>query len=256
MEYTISKLARLSGVSTRTLRYYDEIELLNPNRINSSGYRIYGQEEVDLLQQILFYRELDFSLEEIKKIIQGKNFDIEQALKHHHIQLIHEKKRLEKLIQTVEESLQAYKGERKMTDKEKFEAFKKDQLRQNEEQYGEEIRQKYGNKIVEQSNQKFAGMNKGNYQSIEQLTENLNNKLAEATKENNPASELGQGVAALHQQWIKHSWPEEYYSEEKHYDLSLMYIEDPRFKAYYEKIAPGAAEFLNQALKIYLNINE
>ena len=256
MEYTISKLARLSGVSTRTLRYYDEIELLNPNRINSSGYRIYGQTEVDLLQQILFYRELDLSLEEIKQIIHGDNFDIERALEHHHNQLIHEKKRLERLIQTVEKSIQAYKGESKMTDKGKFEAFKKDQLRQNEDQYGDEIREKYGDKAVDQSNKKFAGMTQESYQSLEQLTQELNNKLAEATTESSPESELGQEVAALHQQWIKHSWPEDYYTEEAHYNLSLMYIEDPRFKAYYEKIAPGAAEFLNKALAIYLNCKD
>lgn len=256
MEYRISQLAKLSGVSTRTLRYYDEIELLNPNHINSSGYRIYNQTEVDLLQQILFYRELDMSLEEIKQIIHGENFDVERALEHHHIQLIHEKKRLEQLIQTVEKSIQAYKGEYKMTDKEKFEALKKDQLRQNEEQYGNEIRQKYGEKVVEQSNEKFAGMTKRNYQSIEQLTEELNNKLAEATKEGRPESETGQEVAALHQQWIQHSWPADYYTEENHYNLSLMYIEDERFKAYYENIAPGAAEFLNKALKVYLKIDE
>ena len=254
MEYTISKLAILSGISSRTLRYYDEIGLLYPNRISSSGYRIYGQTEVDLLQQILFYRELDLSLEEIKKIVHGENFDIERALEHHHIQLIHEKKRIEKLIQTVEASIHSYKGESKMTDKEKFEAFKKDQIRQNEAQYGDEIRQEYGEKVAEQANDKLAGMTQGDYQSIEQLTEKLNNKLAEATKENNPESELGQEVAALHQQWIKHSWPVDYYTEENHYNLSLMYIEDARFKAYYEKIAPGAAEFLNSALKVYLNI--
>lgn len=256
MEYTISKLASLSGVSNRTLRYYDEIGLLHPSRINSSGYRIYGQEEVDLLQQILFYRELDMNLEEIKQIIHGENFNIERALEHHHIQLIREKKRLEKLIQTVEATIQSHKGESKMTDKEKFEAFKKDQLRQNEDQYGDEIRQKYGKEVVELSNQKFSGMSQADYQSIERLTEDLNHKLAVATKENNPESEFGQEVAALHQQWIKHSWPENYYTEESHYNLSLMYIEDPRFKAYYEKIAPGAAEYLNRALKIYLNINE
>ena len=68
MEYTVQKLGKLAGVSTRTLRYYDEIGILKPARINSSGYRIYGQAEVNQLQQILFYRELGVSLENIKKI--------------------------------------------------------------------------------------------------------------------------------------------------------------------------------------------
>ena len=68
MEYTVQKLGKMAGVSTRTLRYYDEIGILKPARINSSGYRIYGQAEVDRLQQILFYRELGVSLENIKDI--------------------------------------------------------------------------------------------------------------------------------------------------------------------------------------------
>ncbi len=66
MEYTVRKLAQIAGVSTRTLRYYDEIGILKPARINSSGYRIYGQKEVNLLQQILFYRELGVNLKNIK----------------------------------------------------------------------------------------------------------------------------------------------------------------------------------------------
>ena len=83
LEYTIQKLARLAGVSTRTLRYYDEIGLLKPARINSSGYRIYGQNEVNLLQQIMFYRELGAQLETIKEIINDPNFDRLEALQEH-----------------------------------------------------------------------------------------------------------------------------------------------------------------------------
>ncbi len=253
MEYTISKLARLSGVSARTLRYYDEIDLLKPKRLSSSGYRIYGQEEIDLLQQILFYKELAFSLEDIRHIIHGENFDIHHALEHHLIQLNQEKQRLEQLIQTVEKSIQAKKGERNMTDKEKFEAFKKDQLRRNEEQFGEEIREKYGEEVVEQSHEKVSNLSEEQYHEIQQLSEAVNELLTRATKEGKPESELGQEVAALHQEWIKQAWPDGYYTEEKHYQLSVMYLEDPRFKAYYEKLAPGAAEYLNQALDIYLN---
>ena len=79
MEYSINKLAKMSGVSTRTLRYYDEIGLLKPVRVVSSGYRIYSQTEVDVLQQILFYRELEFSLEDIKKMLAAPDFDRESG---------------------------------------------------------------------------------------------------------------------------------------------------------------------------------
>lgn len=253
MEYTVSKLARLSGVSARTLRYYDEIELLEPKRVNSNGYRIYGQAEVDLLQQILFYRELALSLGEIKRIVDADTFDVKEALRSHLVSLNQEKMRLDALIETVEKSIQDQEGELKMTDQEKFKAFKKDQIRRNEEQFGEEIREKYGEDVVEQSNKKFGGLSAEEYQAMEALTEKLNKKLAQATGNGNPASEEGQAVAQLHQEWIIGAWPEGLYDEEKHYNLSVMYVQDERFRAYYEKLAPGAAEYLHEALKIYLN---
>ncbi|CAM5616222.1 MerR family transcriptional regulator OS=Lysinibacillus sphaericus OX=1421 GN=LS41612_05820 PE=4 SV=1 [Lysinibacillus sphaericus] len=83
MEYTILQLAKLSGVSTRTLRYYDEIDLLKPARTNEAGYRFYGQQEVDILQQILFYKALDMKLETIHNIIHAPDFQHKAALKTH-----------------------------------------------------------------------------------------------------------------------------------------------------------------------------
>ena len=91
MEYTVQKLGLMAGISTRTLRYYDEIGILKPARINSSGYRIYGQAEVDKLQQILFYRELGVSLENIKDIVNDPSFDCLKALGEHREKLIEKK---------------------------------------------------------------------------------------------------------------------------------------------------------------------
>src|SRR3954451_1504741 len=105
MEYTVQKLASLAGVSTRTLRYYDEIGILKPARINSSGYRIYGPAEVDRLQQILFYRELGVSLDHIKKIITAPSFNGPIALKEHHEQLLDKRKQLDLLIANVEKTI-------------------------------------------------------------------------------------------------------------------------------------------------------
>lgn len=102
MEYTVKSLARLAGVSTRTIRYYDEIGILKPARINSSGYRIYGQKEVDTLQQILFYRELGVSLERIKEIVTDTSFDPIAALKEHREKLLAKREQLDLLIANVE----------------------------------------------------------------------------------------------------------------------------------------------------------
>lgn len=97
MGYTVQKLGKLAGISTRTLRYYDEIGILKPERINSSGYRIYGQKEVERLQQILFYRELDVNLESIKNIVTARSFDGATALREHREKL------LEKLLEKREQ---------------------------------------------------------------------------------------------------------------------------------------------------------
>lgn len=104
MEYTVNELSKLAGVSTRTIRYYDEIGILKPSRINSSGYRIYGQKEIDLLQQILFYRELGVSLSKIKEIIYDPSFDIDMALTEHRKALVERRKQLDLLISNVDKT--------------------------------------------------------------------------------------------------------------------------------------------------------
>ncbi|GAE28715.1 transcriptional activator tipA [Halalkalibacter hemicellulosilyticusJCM 9152] len=122
MEYTVQKLAQLSGISGRTLRYYDQIGLLKPARVNSSGYRIYGRKEVDLLQHILFYRELDLHLDVIKQLIHQPDVDQTEALKHHYKQLMRKRDRLDQILKTMRKTINSYEGGFNMTDKEKFEA--------------------------------------------------------------------------------------------------------------------------------------
>ena len=143
MEYTINKLAKLAGISTRTLRYYDELGLLSPARVSSNGYRIYGQKEIDRLQQILFYRELGVSLEEIRNILASKDFDGLTALESHLSALLARREQLDLLVANVRKTIKTMKGEIKMSDQEKFEGFLQKLVDDNEQQYGEEIRQKF-----------------------------------------------------------------------------------------------------------------
>ena len=171
MEYTIKKLAEMAGISTRTLRYYDEIGLLKPCRVNSSGYRIYGEKEVDILQQILLYRSMDIKLEEIENIIHNSSFDICQSLIEHRKNLISKRNQLNQLILTVEKTIEYKKGEISMSNKEKFEGFKKDRLEENERKFGKEIRDKYGKGIVEASNKKFMNMNEEDFKWAKQITD-------------------------------------------------------------------------------------
>ena len=120
MEYTIKQLANLSGVSTRTLRYYDEIDLLKPKRIGENGYRIYETEQIDTLEQILCYRSLGVSLEEISRLLSATNTEKEQVLQRHLIALSERKSQIELFIENVSKTILLLKGDIIMTDEEKF----------------------------------------------------------------------------------------------------------------------------------------
>lgn len=249
MEYTVQHLGKLAGISTRTLRYYDEIELLMPARINSSGYRIYGQAEVDKLQQILFYRELGISLEQIKDIMSSPTFDGTSALRDHRDQLLDKRKQLDLLIANVEQTIASKEGRLTMSNKQKFEGFKQKLIDDNEKKYGKEIREKYGDDQVNKSNHKIANMTQEQHEEVTRLAEEVTVTLAEAFKQGDPASELAQKAADLHRQWLMFYWSE--YSKEAHAGLAQMYVDDERFKAYYDVKQPGTAEFLRDAILIY-----
>ncbi|QOR67875.1 MerR family transcriptional regulator [Cytobacillus suaedae] len=249
MEYTVQKLAELAGVSTRTLRYYDEIGILKPARINSSGYRIYSQKEVDLLQQILFYRELDLSLDRIKEIVMSPSFDGFRALKEHREKLLDKRKQLDALIANVEKSLEMKEGRIKMSDKEKFEGFKQKLIDDNEKKYGQEIREKYGDDVVNKSNEKLKNMPQTEHEEATRLADELSETLAAAFKTGDPAGELAQKAAEMHKNWLTFYWAE--YSKDAHAGLAQMYVDDERFTAYYDKEQPGTAEFLRDAIYIY-----
>ena len=249
MEYTINKLAKLAGVSTRTLRWYDECGLLQPQRISSNGYRIYGQPEIDRLQQILFYRELGVELSEIGRILSAKDFDGIAALQSHHAALCAKRGKLDSLIANVEKSIGAMKGDIAMTDQEKFEGFKQKLVEDNERQYGDEIREKYGDDAINRSNAKVKGMTKEQYAEVETLSRELGDTLKAAFEQGDPASELAQKACELHKRWLCYFWDS--YSKEAHIGVAQMYVDDPRFTAYYDKIAPGCAVFLRDAILIY-----
>lgn len=254
MEYTVQKLGNLAGISTRTLRYYDEIGILKPARINSSGYRIYGQMEVNRLQQILFYRELGIALESIKDIITAPSFDGANALKEHRESLLEKRKQLDLLISNVEKSIASVEGGIEMSDKEKFEGFKQKMIDDNEKKYGKEIREKYGNETVAKSNAKVKNMTQEDHDTVTRLSEEVARTLAEAFKTGDATSELAQKAADLHKQWLTFYWNQ--YSKEAHAGLAQMYVDDERFTAYYDKEQPGTAEFLRDAIFIYTEMQK
>ncbi|WP_033844570.1 MerR family transcriptional regulator [Geobacillus icigianus] len=254
IEYTVHELAKLAGVTSRTLRYYDQIGLLKPARLSDAGYRLYGPREVDRLQQILFYRELGVDLETIKQIIHSPSFDELKALREHRQQLLEKRRHLDALIASVEQTIAAKEGGISMSDEEKFAAFKEQLIEENERKYGEEIRRKYGDEHVDRSNDRLRKMTKEQVDEAERLSQEVLEALKEAMQDGDPAGEAAQRAADLHRQWLCFWW--DHYSKEAHAGLARLYVEDERFKAYYDQVHPGAAEFLKEAIWIYTGMKD
>ena len=249
MDYSVNQLAKLAGISARTLHYYDEIGLLSPERIRSNGYRVYGQKEVNQLLQILFYRELSVPLNEIKQLIKATHNDEIPILQSHLAALEAKRDQINTLITNVEKTISAAKGMITMSDEEKFAGFKQKMLDENEKKYGREIREKYGEEVVEASNAKMMGMTSEQYTEVQEISRQLNDMLKSALELGDPASEIAQKACELHKQWLGYFGTP--YSKEIHINLAQMYVDDPRFKANYEAIAPGCAEFFRDAIRIY-----
>lgn len=249
MEYTIKKIANLSGVSARTLRFYDEIDLLKPARVNSSGYRIYGQNEVNRLQQILFYREMDLKLEKIKEILDNPDFDVEQALMEHQEKLVAKRQEIDRLLASVQQTMKYYKGEIEMSDQEKFTAFKEQKVAENEAKYGKEIREKYGEETVERSNKKYLNLTEEQMQEMAETEVQLFEKIGVYLEQPEIESDVAKEIFRLRKKWLSYTWPT--YSAEAHKGLGMMYIADERFTAYYDEKHAGAAQALNDAIQYY-----
>jgi DNA-binding transcriptional MerR regulator len=255
LEYTIQNLAALAGVSTRPLRYYDQIGLLKPVRIGSSGSRIYGEQDMDRLQQILFFRELDLPLVGIGRIINQPGFDTGQALAEQAHDLGREKllarrRQLDQLIDTVEKTITCSKGAIKMNPKEKFAGFKREQLAENENKYGREIRQKYGEETVEAANRKFLNLSEEDLKRMQAIEEEMFAALRLVLQSGDLESAAAITVCEKHQAWLGFTWPS--YSAQAHASLAEAYMADERFKKYYDdRGGPGAAAALRDAIVKY-----
>ncbi|WP_066156724.1 MerR family transcriptional regulator [Halalkalibacter krulwichiae] len=244
MAWKVKEVADLVGISIRTLHYYDEIGLLSPLQQTDTGYRLYLQEDLEMLQQILFYRELDFSLKDIKQIIHSSSFDKQQALEQHRTKLIQKRNQLDALIQNVEKSMKHLKGEVEMTDTEKFDGFDF-----SDNRYEKEARERWGDEAIEQSKKKVAGMSK----ETEQKVRDIYSQLA-SLRHISPQSEQSQ--AAI-KEWFEclntHFGT---YSKEAFKGLGQMYIVDERFTKNIDQYGEGLAQFMSEAMAYFADEKE
>lgn len=248
--YLIKEVSIMAGISTRTLRYYDQIGLLQPSELTTSGYRLYQVGDIDKLQQILLYKKLGFSLDKIKDFLNHPDHDDINALVEQMDLLKKEQSQLNQLIQNIQETIEYKKGLRTMKNEDKFNGLKEQMIQDNESKYGEEIRRKYGDKTVNESNEMMMGLSKENFEIVEDLTKQILDGLKEGLKEKNPHSEVMQEVCKLHQKWIQFFWKK--YDKQAHLNLVEGYLEDERFIAYYDQVGEGATKLLVLAMQEFM----
>ena len=251
MEYSIQELSRLSGVTTRALRWYDHIGLLKPSRVAESGYRYYGPAEVDRLQDILFYRALGVELARIKACLDDPAFDRLSALQSHLAALEAERARLDALIQSVRDTIRCEERKETMSDEQKFEALKQQILTRHETVYGKEAREKYGDEKVDAAQGAVRNMTWEQYREWTELGQQIQTRLEAAVQAGlSPESGAGQEIAALHRRWLTAAGTP--YDPARHRGIAALYVGDPRFTAYYDRAVPGCARFLHDAVEYWV----
>jgi len=228
--FTVKQLSKMAGVTPRTLHHYDDIGLLKPSRVGDNGYRYYGEEAVLKLQQILFYRELEFPLEEIRRIMGRRDFDVLGALQSHKDALQNQAARLNRLLVTVDNTIQHLKGEKLMSQKGLFEGFSEEE----QEKLAQEAEQMYDPETVCESN-----LAEGKSIYLD---------LAGAMSRGAESKEVQAVVARWHKH-MQYFWSP---NDEQLLGLADLYNNDPRFRENYEKVAPNLSEFMREAVTVYV----
>ncbi|MCR5977310.1 MerR family transcriptional regulator [Gordonia jinghuaiqii] len=245
MIWSIAEVARMSGVTARTLRHYDDIGLLTPARVGANGYRFYEEEQLLRLQQILVLRELGLGLAEIAESVDSEPNTL-AALRRQHIRLLAERDRMARMAQTVARTIAELEGKTQMTDKVNrpenlFEGF-------DHTQYDDEARERWPEEF-EQSRRNTAALSP---EDVEQMQRELTAamiRMAEFMTTGTPVADPAvQEEVHEHYQGICRFWTPD---REAYKCLGQMYVDDERFTVNYEKIAEGLAEYQRDAMVIY-----
>lgn len=244
MKLHIREFAKLTGVSVRTLHFYDEIGLLRPSSVDEqNGYRFYDDESLARMQEILFYRELDFPLKEIRMILSSPDYDKQNALKEQKHLLTLKKERLERLISALDSVVKGENVSMNVFDNSEFEAKR--------EEYTKEAREKWGDTAAyRESAEKTANYSKDKWKQVNTAMDEIMSEFADCKRKGHaPDSKEAQALVKKFQDFIT----ENYYTCTKEIlaGLGEMYVADERFMKNIDRHGDGTAQFMSDAIKTY-----
>lgn len=244
MSYSVGQVAGFAGVTVRTLHHYDDIGLLAPSERSHAGHRRYSDADLDRLQQILFYRELGFPLDEVAALLDDPDTDPRAHLRRQHELLTARIEKLRKMAAAVEQAMEARKMGINLTPEERFEVFGD----KDPEQYAEEAEQRWGGtEAYAESQRRAAGYTKDDWKRMQAEVADWSERYSGLMAAGHPpVSEAAMDMAEEHRQHICGWFYECPY--EMHRCLGEMYVSDERFKAFYDSMRPGLAEHLRSAI--------
>jgi len=226
----INEAAKMTGVTIRTLHYYDQIGLLRPETVTDAGYRLYGEKDMERLSQILFFRELDFPLSQIKEMLDSPSFD--------------RKERLERLIALTERRME---GEKEMS----FQEFDSSEIERCKEKYAEEAKERWGHtQAWQESKKRTDGYSNEEWEAVMKESDSIMQAFAQS-RELAPESEEVQALVAKWQDFIS----ARYYTctDEILEGLGQMYTADERFTENIDRFGEGTAEQMSKAIACYVS---
>lgn len=241
--YMIKELADLAGVTTRTLRYYDDIGILIPAELGSNGYRYYDHDSLLRLQQILFYRELDVPLKDIHYILTRPDFQLLPALQNHQAAIQAKVNRFQELLVTIQKTISSIQGAENMAENEYFEGF-------DETQYEEEARNRWGHTPqYKESRQKWSSYSKDQQEEIKQEGGRITVRMVAEDPDARPDDPNVQNAVGDYYAYLNRY----FYTCDVEFlrNLADMWVEDPRFAVNYERVREGGAAFVREAVQIY-----
>ncbi|MFA7285610.1 MAG: MerR family transcriptional regulator [Candidatus Paceibacterota bacterium] len=245
MPYTINQLAKIANISVRTLHHYDKFGLLVSKRNQKNKYRIYEEKDLLKLQQILFFRELDFALDDIKNILEREDFDISSALKDHKQMILLKRKRLDSLIKTIDKTINKVTKKKYMKDEELYDSFTKKEM----EELANEAKERWGHtSAYKESEQKMRSMTKEGMDQIKKEGDEIARKASLLIDRDVRDKEV-QEVIAIHYKHLSNFYTP---NPEMYRGLAEMYISDTRFTQYFENYKKGLAKFMHDAMIVFV----